>query len=454
MTKRKDQIRLGAFLMATGHHAAAWRHSRAQADAGVNLAHYIALAQAAERAKFDAVFLADSQGGFLNRDDPGGIATVSQGATFEPITLLSAIAAHTSHIGLIATATTTYYEPFILARLFASLDILSGGRAGWNLVTSASSQEAANFSRAEHPEPEARYARAEEFADVVKGLWQSWEEDAFPRDKASGRFSDPDKLHILNHVGEHFSVAGPLNVPRSAQGHPVIVQAGSSGPGKALAARTAEVVFTAHQTLESAQGFYADLKGRMAAFGRSPAQLKVMPGVFPVVGGTEAEALAKYEELQALVHPDIPRRFLAQIFGRPELLDHPIDEPLPDWLEADANRASRPALLLDLARSENLTARQLHLRVAGARGHHTIYGTPETIADQLEAWFDGHGADGFNIMPPHLPDGLDDFVEQVLPELRRRGRFRTDYEGPTLRENLGLGYPVHPGRVEQAVAAE
>jgi FMN-dependent oxidoreductase (nitrilotriacetate monooxygenase family) len=453
MTKRKDQIRLGAFLMATGHHVAAWRHPAAQADAGVNLRHYIEIAQAAERARFDMVFLADSQGGFFDRNDRRSVSYASQGATFEPLTLLSALAAHTSHIGLVATATTTYYPPFILARLFASLDILSGGRAAWNLVTSASPLEAQNFGSAQHPEPEERYERAEEFVDVVKGLWESWEDDAFPRDKVTGRFSDTDKLHILNHVGRHFSVAGPLNVPRSAQGHPVIVQAGSSEPGRNLAARTAEAVFTAHQTIESAQAFYADLKARMPAYGRNPETLKVMPGVFPVIGSSEAEARAKYEALSDLIHPAIPRRFLASVFNDPRLLDHPIDEPLPDWLTVDG-RASRPALLLDIARRENLTVRQLHLHVAGARGHRTIFGTPESIADQLEHWFDGYAADGFNIMPPYLPDGLTEFIDQVIPILQQRGRFRTDYAGPTLRENLDLPFPTHPALAQISEAAE
>jgi FMN-dependent oxidoreductase (nitrilotriacetate monooxygenase family) len=453
MTKRKDQIRLGAFLMATGHHVAAWRHPTAQADAGVNLAHYLEIAQTAERALFDMVFLADSQGGFFDRKDKGALGHSAQGATFEPLTLLSAIAAHTRHIGLVATATTTYYEPFILARLFASLDVISGGRAAWNLVTSASPLEAENFGRDRHPEPEDRYDRAEEFFDVVKGLWESWEDDAFLRDKASGRFSDPDKLHILNHAGRHFHVAGPLNVPRSAQGYPVVVQAGSSEPGRALAARTAEAVFTAHQTLESAQAFYTDLKGRMPSFGRDPDTLKVMPGVFPVIGGTEAEARAKYEALGDLIHPDIPRRFLAAVFNDARLNDHPIDDPLPAWLEVDG-RASRPALLLELAQREKLTARQLHLRIAGARGHRTIFGTPEGIADQLEEWFDGYGADGFNVMPPLLPGGLTEFAEQVIPILQKRGRFRTEYGGATLRENLGLPFPTHPALAPIAHAAE
>ena len=254
--------------MATGHHVAAWRHPRAAADAGVNLEHYVSIAQKAEAAKFDMMFLADSQGGWVDRSAPEALARTAQGAGFEPLTLLSAIAARTQAIGLVATATTTYYPPFLLARLFASLDNVSGGLD-------------------QHPEPEIRYARAEEFARVVKGLWESWEDDAFPRDREAGWFADPDKLHILNHKGPHFSVAGPLNVPRSPQGHPVVVQAGSSEPGRELAAATAEVVFTAHQTLDSAAAFYADVKGRMAKFGRQPDTLKIMPGVMAVVGASD-----------------------------------------------------------------------------------------------------------------------------------------------------------------------
>lgn len=442
MTKRTDNIRLGAFLMATGHHVAAWRHPRAAADAGTDLEHYVSIAQKAEAAKFDMMFLADSQGGYVDRDDPDSIARVAQVAGFEPLTLLSAIAARTQRIGLVATATTTYYPPFLLARLFASLDNVSKGRAGWNLVTSAAAAEAQNFGLDVHPEPEARYARAEEFAEVVKGLWESWEDDAFPRDREAGIFADPDKLHILNHKGSHFSVAGPLNVPRSPQGHPVVVQAGSSEPGRNLAAATAEVVFTAHQTLDSAAAFYGDVKARMARYGRHPDTLKIMPGVMAVVGDSEAKAREKYEELQQLVHPDIGRRFLARLFEEPRLLDHDPDKLLPDWLVVDG-RKSRPALLLDTARREGLTARELHLRVTGARGHWTIFGDAGQIVDQLEQWFDGRGADGFNVMPPHLPDHLDEFIAQVLPELRRRGRFREEYDGATLRENLGLPFPEH-----------
>jgi len=451
MTKRTDHIRLGAFLMATGHHVAAWRHPRAAADAGINLDHYVAIAQKAEAAKFDMMFLADSQGGWIDRNDPDSIAPVAQVAGFEPLTLLAAIAARTQRIGLVATATTTYYPPFLLARLFASLDTVSDGRAGWNLVTSASAAEAQNFGLAQHPEPEVRYARAAEFADVVKGLWESWEDDAFPRDRELGQFANPAKLHILNHQGEHFSVAGPLNVPRSPQGHPVVVQAGSSEPGRDLAAATAEVVFTAHQTLESAAAFYADVKGRLARYRRQPDTLKIMPGVMAVVGDSEAHAREKYEELQQLVHPNIGLRYLARLFEDDRLLTHDPDQPLPDWLEVDG-RKSRPVLLLGMARAEGLTARQLHLRVTGARGHWTIFGDAGQIADQLESWFDGYGADGFNVMPPHLPDHLDDFIAHVLPELRRRGRFREDYDGTTLRDHLGLPFPTH--RARQAALAE
>lgn len=454
MTKRTDQIRLGAFLMATGHHVAAWRHPRAAANAGVSIDHYVAIAQRAEAAGFDMMFLADSQGGWVDRSQLDSVARSPQIAGFEPLTLLSAIAARTQRIGLVATATTTYYPPYLLARLFASLDVLSNGRAGWNLVTSAAAAEAQNFGLDRHPEPEARYARAAEFAAVVKGLWESWEDDAFPRNRDTGLFADPEKLHLLDHRGEHFAVAGPLNVPRSPQGHPVVVQAGSSEPGRDLAAATAEVVFTAHQTLDSAAAFYADVKGRLARYHRTPDTLKIMPGVMPVIGRSEADARARYEELQQLVHPDIGRRFLAHIFEDERLLDHDQDRPLPDWLVVDG-RKSRPALLLDIARREGLSARELHLRVTGARGHWTIFGDAGQIADQLEEWFDGHGADGFNIMPPALPEHLDDFADQVLPELRRRGRVRDGYEGTTLREHLGLPFPVHPAaRAILAEAAE
>jgi N-acetyl-S-(2-succino)cysteine monooxygenase len=440
MSTSKRQIKLGAFIPPNGHHIAAWRHPSANANGGHDFQHYKQIAQAAEAAKFDAVFLADSAavwGGDADRDT---LAHSARGANFEPLTLLSALSAVTENIGLVATVTTTYNEPYHVARKFASLDHLSGGRAGWNLVTSANAAEAQNFGLDAHVEHGRRYERAEEFIDVVTGLWDSWEDDAFIRDTESGQYFHPEKLHILNHKGKHFSVRGPLNVARSPQGQPVRVQAGSSEPGKELAARTAEVVFTAHQTTADAQAFYADLKGRLAKYGRHPDQLKIFPGIFPVVAPTQAEAEAKFESIQNLTHPKVGLQLLSSMIGGFDLSHYDIDGPLPELPQSNLGK-SRQALLLDLARRENLTIRQLYLRIAGARGHKQIVGTPQSIADLLQEWFENGAADGFNIMPPTLPGGLTDFIALVIPELRRRGLFRTEYEGKTLRENLGLARP-------------
>lgn len=441
MSKRKEKLRLGAFIYPGGHHVAAWRHPKAQADAGVNAAHYKAMARLAEAGKFDLIFLAD--GVSMRGDD---IDAMSRTATryvgqFEPITLLSALSSVTENIGLVATASSTYNEPYHVARKFASLDFLSGGRAGWNLVTSADEREAYNFNRESHLAHARRYERAEEFIDVVTGLWDTWEDDAFVRDKEEGLFFDPKKMHVLGHQGEHFSVRGPLNVPRPPQGYPVVVQAGSSEAGKALAARTAEAIFTAQQTLEEAQAFYADVKGRMARHGRSPDELKIMPGAFPVVGRTESEAREKYEEIQSLIHPVVGLSLLSSMMGT-DLSGYPVDGPLPALSETNGLK-SRQALFVELARRDGLTIRDLYLKVAGARGHWTIIGTPEQIVDQLEERFHAYGADGYNIMPPVMPTGLEDFVTLVIPELQRRGLFRTEYEGKTLRENLGLRRPPH-----------
>lgn len=438
MSDKSRKIRLGAFLPGAGHHVAAWRHPRAQADGGINLDHYKRITQTAERAKFDAVFLAD---GLALQNRPGAQGHTAYGARFEPVTLFSALAAVTERIGFIATASTTYEDPYILARKFASLDHLSQGRAGWNVVTTGGGEAAGNFGLDAHPEHAQRYARAREFVDLVTGLWDTWEDDALLFDKASGRFFDPDKVHTLDHKGKFFSVRGPLNIPRPPQGHPVIVQAGSSEPGKELAAETAEVIFTAQQTLEDAQAFYADVKGRMARYGRSPDQLKIMPGVFPVVGKTESEARAKYQELQDLILPEVGLSLLSALSGGVDLSGYPVDGPLPELPETNNNK-SRQALMFDIARKRNFSIRELYLWVAGARGHWTLVGSAEQIVDQLEAWFTKGGADGFNVMPPWLPGGLDDFVELVIPELRRRGLFREEYEGRTLRENLGLARPA------------
>lgn len=385
------------------------------------------------------IFFAD---GVAVRDRGKGTEAWSRSAVvhFEPLTLLSALSVVTERIGLTATVSTTYNEPFHLARKFASLDYLSGGRAGWNLVTSATEAEAKNFSREKHMEHTQRYERAKEFVDVVTKLWDSWEDDAFLRDKESGIYFDPDKLHVPNHKGEHFSVRGPLNVARPLQGYPVIIQAGSSEDGQNLAAQTAEVVFTAQQTLAEAQAFYSGLKGRLAKYGRSPDDLKIMPGVFPVIGKTEQEAKDKYEQLQELIHPTVGLGLLSGLVGGVDLSSYPLDGPVPELPDTELAK-SRLKLLTDLAKRENLTIRQLYLAIAGARGHRTIWGTPQQIADQLEEWFVNGGADGFNIMPPWLPGGLDKFVDLVIPELQRRGLFRTEYEGRTLRENLGLPRP-------------
>jgi N-acetyl-S-(2-succino)cysteine monooxygenase len=437
---KKGQMKLGAFL--AGHHLAAWRHPDAWEDA-LNIAHYQYLAQTAERAKFDQIFLADGLG--IDVDRGKGLEVVSRYGPivhFEPLTLLSVLAVVTEHIGLVATASTTYNEPYHLARKFASLDYLSGGRAGWNVVTSASEIEAKNFNRDQHIEHALRYERAREFLQVVTGLWDSWGDDAFIRDKASGVYVDPDKIHVLHHKGKHFSVQGPLNVARPPQGYPVIVQAGASEDGRDFAASTAEVIFTAQPTLKEAQVFYSDIKGRLARYGRSPDQLKIMPGIFAVIGKTEVEAKEKYDQLQNLIDPRVGVAQLSGLSGGIDLSAYPLDGPLPE-LPGTNNMQSRQKLMIDMARRENLTIRQLYQAVAGARGHRTIWGTPEQIADQLEEWFVTDAADGFNIMPPYLPAGLDDFVELVVPILQRRGLFRTEYEGRTLRENLGLTRPVN-----------
>ncbi|WP_349630229.1 LLM class flavin-dependent oxidoreductase [Acidovorax sp. CCYZU-2555] len=453
----KKQIKLGAFLMQTGHHIAAWRHPDAQEDAGINFRHYVQLAQKAEAAKFDAVFLADSVA--VRSENIDALTRTARSEHFEPLTLLSALAAVTDRIGLIATASTSYHEPYNLARKFASLDQISGGRAGWNLVTSATNAEAQNFNRSAQFAHADRYQRAAEFHDVVTGLWDSWEDDAFVRDKHSGTYFDADKLHPLHHKGAHFQVRGPLNVARSPQGRPVVVQAGASDDGRELAARTAEVIFVAHQTFAEAQSFYADIKERVQHHGRHPDDVKIMPGIFPIVGRTQEEAEAKFEQLQSLIDPVVGVSLLAGLSGGLDLSAYPVDGPLPG-LPPTEGPQSRQRLLIDLARRDGLTIRQLYLKIAGARGHQQVVGTPQSIADQLQQWFEEGGADGFNIMSPWLPGGLDDFIELVLPELRRRGLFRTDYEGRTLREHLGLARPRHPAALarahalsEQAVAA-
>lgn len=434
------QMRLGAFFKIPGHHVAAWRHPEAETDV-LNFDFIKGLAQTAERGKFDMIFLAD---GYAVHAANEKVLGQTVNTLFEPFTLLSALSVVTKHVGLVGTVSTTYNEPFHVARKFASLDHLSGGRAAWNVVTSNTEAEAHNFNQEHHLLHAKRYERAQEFVDVVQKLWDSWEDEALVFDKESARFADGAKIHAVNHKGKWFSVEGPLNVSRPIQGHPVVVQAGSSEAGKELAARTAEVIFTAWQTLEEAQAFYKDVKGRMAKYGRSPEELKIMPGVFPVIGRTPEEAEAKKQLLVELIPEEAGISLLSTMISY-DLSPYPVDGPLPELPELDQINGgkSRFKLLKDLANREGLTIRQLYQRIAGARGHREISGTPEQIADQLQEWFENGAADGFNIMPPYLPGGLDDFVDYVIPILQQRGLFRTEYTGNTLRENLGLKRPVN-----------
>jgi FMN-dependent oxidoreductase (nitrilotriacetate monooxygenase family) len=432
------QIKLGAFLPGGGQHVAAWRHPDQPADGATDFEFHKRLAQTAERGLFDAYFLADGLAVSFGGGMEGGNAKI---AGFEPVTLFSALAPLTTHLGFIATASSTYEEPYNLARKFASLDLISKGRAGWNVVTTATEAAAHNFNLdQQHPHAQ-RYRRAAEHVEVVKKLWDSFEDDAFIRDKKTGRFFDPAKLHLTEHRGEHFKVKGPLNVSRSPQGHPVIVQAGQSEDGRGLAAATAEVIFTAHQRLDTAQEFYRDIKQRARGLGRDPAHVLIMPGVSPFVGRTEAEAREKYEKLTSLILEEDGLALLNGLTGGTlDLSGHDLDGPLPPTPPTEGMK-SRQALIRSIADEHNFTIRQLYQWIASARGHFTIVGTPVQIVDTLQEWFENEGADGFNILPPWLPAGLDDFVELVIPELQRRGLFRTAYEGRTLRENLGLPYP-------------
>lgn len=437
------QMALGLFVRAHGHHLAAWRQPGVPAEAGLTLAHYQRVVGAAERAKLDFVFLADSMGVRASIQPTAAYARTPHLTHFEPITLLSALAATTRHIGLVATASTTYYQPYQVARQFASLDFLSNGRAGWNVVTSNGVGEAENFSGAAHPQREARYGRAVEFVDVVKRLWDSWEDDAFLWDTDSGVVMDTDKVHAPRHQGAHFCVAGPLNVSRPPQGHPVIVQAGGSPAGMDLAARTADVVFAVHPALADAQRFYADLKARAAAVGRDPGSLRIMPGIFPVVGRSRAEAQEKYAQLQQRLDPVLAVAQLSNLLDGVDLSGMALDQPLPDIPASNASLMRLKALRETGAR-DGLTLLQLAQRIAGSRGHYQVFGTAADIADQMEDWFLHSAADGFNLLPATLPGGFDDFAALVLPELRRRGLFRHDYGGPTLRAHLGLERPAHP----------
>jgi FMN-dependent oxidoreductase (nitrilotriacetate monooxygenase family) len=433
---RSRQLRLGAFMRPVSIHTAAWRYPGGLPDANFNLGHIQRFAQTLERGKFDAFFMADHLA-VLNMpmDALKRSATVT---SFEPMTLLSALAVSTQRLGLMATGSTTFDLPYHVARRFASLDHISGGRAGWNVVTTSNPDAALNFGLEEHVEHGERYRRAREFIDVVTGLWDSWADDAFVRDVAAGIYFDPAKLHVLNYKSDNFSVRGPLNIARPIQGWPVIVQAGASDAGRQLAAETAEVIFAAGGPVEDGRRFYADVKGRMAKLGRDPDHLKILPGCFVVVGDSLDEARAKRARLDSLVHYDSAIAALSIALGHDASRFDP-DGPLPEIPETNASKSGRDRAIA-LAKRENLTVRQLAQRLGGYGGL-AMVGTPKTIADQMEEWLVTEASDGFNIMFPFLPAGLDEFVDRVVPELQRRGIFRREYEGATLRENLGLPRP-------------
>ncbi|GAB4070345.1 LLM class flavin-dependent oxidoreductase [Ancylobacter sonchi] len=447
MSTRK-QLHLGAFMRPVSLHTGAWRYPGAWPDANFNLGHLVRLAQKLEEGKFDAFFMADHLA-VLNM--PVEALKRSHTVTsFEPFTLLSALAMATSRIGLVATASTTFEEPFHIARRFASLDHISGGRAGWNIVTTSNPDSALNFGLDDHMEHDERYVRAREFFDVVTGLWDSFADDAFPRDPDSGLFFDPARLHVLNHKGTYFSVRGPLNIARPVQGWPVIVQAGASEPGRQLAAETAEVIFAAASDLASGRAFYADVKGRLDRLGRPRDHLKILPGAFVVVGDSLEAARAKRAKLDSLVHYDSAIASLSISLGHDASRFDP-DGPLPDVPETNASRSARERVI-EMARRENLTVRQLAQRLGGYAGL-AFVGTAESIADEMQEWLETEGSDGFNVTFPFLPAGLDDFVDKVVPELQRRGIYRRDYEGATLREHLGLPRPENRFFAGEAVAA-
>lgn len=432
------QLHLGAFMRPVSIHTGAWRYPGAYPDANFNFGHLKRFAQKLEAGKFDAFFMADHLA-VLNM--PVEALKRSHTVTsFEPFTLLSALAGATERIGLVATASTTFDAPYHIARRFASLDHISGGRAGWNIVTTSNPDAALNFGLDAQVDHGERYDRAREFYDVVTGLWDSFADDAFIRDRDSGLYFDPDKMRRIDHKGEHLSVRGPLNIARPPQGWPVIVQAGASEPGRQLAAETAEVVFAAHGTLAAGQAFYADVKGRMEKIGRNPDHLKILPGVLTVVGDSVEEAREKRALLDSFVHYDSAIASLSIALGHDATGFDP-DAPLPDIPETNHSKSGRERTI-DLARRENLTVRQLAQRLGGYGGL-AFVGTPKTIADEMEQWLVERGSDGFNVMFPYLPEGLDDFVDKVVPELQRRGLFRREYQGPTLRDHLGLPRPAN-----------
>ena len=442
MTNQR-MMRLGAFLAGTGSNMASWRHPDAVPDAAINLDYYKQLTRRAEEAKLDFVFFGDglyisekSHPNFLNR--------------FEPLTLLAALAMDTKQIGLAATLSTSYSEPFTVARQFASIDHISDGRAGWNIVTSPLEGSALNYSKAEHPQHDLRYRMAAEYLEVTKGLWDSWEDDAFVRNKETGQFIDPHKLHRVNHKGEFFSVQGPLTISRSKQGRPILIQAGSSEAGKEFASQVADAVFTGQATIEDAQEFYQDVKGRAVKHGRRSEEILMLPGCNPIVGATPEEAEAKYQEISNLVVIDDALNYLGRYFNDIDFTQYDLDEQFPDLGDFARNGwESATDRIKKVSREEGLTLRQMALRSTTPKS--PFIGTPEQVADTMQAWFEAGAADGFMMNASVLPQGFNDFVDLVLPVLKDRGLFRTEYEHDTLRGNLGLAKPANRYTRENSV---
>ena len=432
------QLHINLFIQSRGHHEASWRHPGSSKLPLTDIRYSVEMAQKAEAGLFDSIFFADVLGLWNDVEK-------TPFNWLEPITTLAAISMATHRVGLIGTASTTYTEPYNLARQFSSLDHISRGRIGWNIVTTWSPQAGGNFSSVGQVSHGDRYARAEEYMAVVKGLWDSWSDDAVLDDRSGGRYADPKRVRRVDHAGEHYKMAGPLNLPRSPQGRPVLVQAGSSDTGRQFAARHAEAVFTAHLEKATAKAFYADLKALVADVGRNPAEVLILPGLSPIIGSTEAEARRYADELNALADPEIGRQRLSLRFGGHDFSQLPMDKPLvpedfPDPGTVEAAR-SRTEVIVGFVRQERPTLRQLLAKLAGARGHFTFEGTPEQVADLMQQWLADGAADGFNLMPPVLPQMLDVFIAEVVPILQRRGLFRTAYAGETLRSHLGLTRP-------------
>ncbi len=444
MGAAQRQMHLGVFVLGTGNHSAGWRYEGA-ATSNNQLPVIEEIGRIAERGRFDLLFISD---GLVM--DPGDHPSFL--CRFEPTTLISVLSASTRHIGLGGTVSTSFSEPYNVARIFASIDHISGGRAAWNVVTSSQPRAALNFSRERHMEHELRYEVANEFVDVVRGLWDCWDDGAIVADKATGRYIDAAKVRPLDHKGRFFQVTGPVNIARCPQGHPVIIQAGGSPSGLELAARTADVVFSVVQELSSAKAAYADLKGRLAKYGRMPDQIAVLPGVMPIIGQSDAEAKDKLARLQSWLTPTNAATLVSGRIGY-DVSGYPLDGPVPAPPPGEGSQAfSR--VLFETARRDNMSLRDLYNLTAAARGHWVVCGTPTRIADTLEEWFVEGAADGFNILPPYFPGAFADFVDLVVPELQRRNLFRGEYRGTTLRDHFGLARVPAPQMRREAVGAE